>query len=54
MNIIKNIGSKLKFNICLQKAKFSSKNVLINFDPNWFKDKRVAIVGGADSCLKKN
>lgn len=53
MNLIKDIVSKLKFKVCLQKAKFSSKKVLINFDPNWFKNKRVAIVGGADSVLKE-
>jgi hypothetical protein len=53
MNVLKKIVSKLKFSIGLQKAKFSSRNVLINFDPNWFKDKRVAIVGGAESVLKE-
>lgn len=53
MNVINDIVIKLKFRVYLQKAKFSSKNVLINFDPNWFKDKRVAIVGGADSVLKE-
>lgn len=53
MNLIKGIVSKVNFQVCLQKAKFSSKKVLINFDPSWFKNKRVAIVGGADSVLKE-
>lgn len=53
MNILKRIVSKVKFRFCLQKAKFCAKNVLIDFDPNWFKDKRVAIVGGANSVLKE-
>ena len=51
MNLIKDIVRKLKYRVSLQKAKFSSMNVLIDFEPNWFKNKRVAIVGGADSVL---
>jgi hypothetical protein len=53
MNVTKKIAFKLKFRFCLINAKFSSRNGLINFDTNWFKDKRVAIVGGSDSVLKE-
>ncbi|MES2278379.1 MAG: hypothetical protein V4592_20275 [Bacteroidota bacterium] len=34
-------------------AGYNSRNVLVDFDENWFKGKRVAIVGGADSVLKE-
>jgi hypothetical protein len=53
MNFIINILFKLKKIFYLQKVKFLSKNVLYDFNSNWFKNKRVAIVGGADSVLKE-
>lgn len=49
----RNLYMRIKFKFFFEKAKYFSKNVLINFDSNWFKDKRVAIVGGADSVLKE-
>ncbi|WP_169927060.1 glycosyltransferase family 29 protein [Mucilaginibacter auburnensis] len=43
----------MQFYALRQLAKYNSRNVLIDFDENWFKGKRVAIVGGADSVLKE-
>nr|WP_315170129.1 glycosyltransferase family 29 protein [uncultured Flavobacterium sp.] len=53
MNLISKVVRKLCFWVCLMKVKFSSKDILTNFDEKWFEDKRVAIVGGADSVLKE-
>jgi len=30
-----------------------TKKALVKFDKNWFKDRRVAIIGGADSAFKE-
>lgn len=43
----------IKYAIRFLQAKYYARKLLIEFDPNWFKDKRVVIIGGADSVLKE-
>lgn len=45
--------TKLKNKIRKAQAAYYARKVVYSFDKNWFKDKRVAIVGGADSVLNK-
>lgn len=45
--------NNIKYNLRLLQAKYYAKKLLIDFDPNWFKGKRVVIIGGADSVLKE-
>lgn len=49
--IFKRIIKQLQRRIRMFQVAFYTKNKLTPFDENWFKDKRVAIVGGADSVL---
>ena len=50
---MKRIINAIKFLPGVLRAAFLSRKVLIPFDENWFKGKRVAVVGGADSVLKQ-
>jgi len=45
--------TRLKYQFRKLQAKYYSKKLIYSFDEDWFKDKRVAIVGGADSVLKE-
>jgi len=45
--------AKAKYLIRRLQANYYAKKILYPFDENWFKDKRVVIVGGADSVLKE-
>lgn len=48
------IYNRLKFEYYKLKARyFYERKIIIPFDLNWFKDKRVAIIGGADSVLQE-
>ncbi len=53
MKIIKRIINIIKHGPRVIQAAFLSRKVLIPFDEHWFKGKRVAIIGGADSALKE-
>ncbi len=53
MKKIKRIFNSLKHGPGVIQAAMLSRNVLVPFDENWFKNKRVAIIGGADSALKE-
>jgi hypothetical protein len=50
--IIKKFKEKAAFQKDLWKAKRISKNLIVSFDESLFKNKRVAIIGGADSAFK--
>ena len=50
---VKNKKNSIVFFIKRLLARYYSRKVLIDFDENWFKGKKVAIIGGADSVLKE-
>lgn len=54
MKLFKRILTRGKYEI--QRFRYRrdyEHNILVPFDESWFKDKRVALVGGADSALKE-
>lgn len=54
MNIVARVINKVKIDVLrLIMPKIYEREVLIPFEEYWFKDKRVAIVGGSDSVLKE-
>lgn len=53
MKIIKRIINIVKHTPRVIQAAYLSRKVLVPFDEHWFKGKRVAVVGGADSALKE-
>lgn len=53
MTFFNKIIAKFKFLINIPILTYYSRDVLVDFDENWFKDKRVAIIGGADSILNE-
>ncbi|RZF61672.1 glycosyltransferase family 29 protein [Sphingobacterium corticibacterium] len=54
MDLLKRILNRLKYDIqrFWHRRDYECR-ILIPFDENWFKGKRVALVGGADSVLKE-
>lgn len=51
--IFHRIAKMIVRKINMFQADFYTRDILIPFDETWFKDKRVAIIGGADSVLQK-
>lgn len=48
---MKKIIDHIKYFIRFSQAKYYTKKLLVGFDINWFRGKRVAIIGGADSVM---
>ena len=47
------VKNKLRYEFRKLLAAYHAKKVLIPFDERWFRNKRVAIIGGADSALQE-
>lgn len=47
------VKNRLKYYFYLPFSNAYTKSTLVDFDEGWFKNKRVAIIGGADSVLKE-
>ena len=47
------VVDKVKYAIRYIQAKYYAKKLLVDFNPEWFRNQRVVVIGGADSVLKE-